>query len=147
MDAQLNAEWQRLKQVLREYRGNVLATSFQIEMALDKLLCEIMFPACDDPSIKPEDIIPITKASAKSLRNLFDEFVLKASTMPTISFGFKIKLLADFAEQISTLQTAMPPNCVFRSMWASDSIVSGPRFRCDVGRDSVAMWAAFFVSP
>ena len=59
---------------MREYRGNILANSFQIEMALDRLLCEVLFPASDDPNIKPDETIPLTKASAKSLRSLFDEF-------------------------------------------------------------------------
>ena len=43
-------------------------------MALDRLLCEVLFPASDDPNIKPDETIPLTKASAKSLRSLFDEF-------------------------------------------------------------------------
>ena len=34
-------------------------------------------------------------------------------------------------------------NCVFRSMWAPDSIRSGHQFLFDVGSKSVVMWAAF----
>jgi hypothetical protein len=33
--------------------------------------------------------------------------------------------------------------CVFRSMWAPDSIRSGHQFLFDVGSNSVVMWAAF----
>lgn len=110
MDATLQAEWHRLTQVLREYRGNILAVSFQIEMQLDRLLCEILFPASDDPNIKPEQNIPLTKGSALALRNLFDEFVLKASTMPTISFGYKIELLRKLAEQIGEVKAVVPPS-------------------------------------
>ncbi len=67
MDATLKAEWDRLKQALREYRGNILANAFQIEMQVDRLLCEILFPASDDPNIKPEQNIPLTKGSARAL--------------------------------------------------------------------------------
>jgi hypothetical protein len=54
MDATLKAERDRLKKVLREYRGNILANAFQIEMQVDRLLCEILFPASDDPNIQPD---------------------------------------------------------------------------------------------
>jgi hypothetical protein len=108
MDATLQAEWERLKKVLREYRGAILADAFQIEMQLDRLLCEILFPASDDPSIKPEENIPLTKGSARALRNLFDELVLKASTMPTISFGYKIGPLGNLAEQIGEVKAVVP---------------------------------------
>jgi len=37
--------------------------------------------------------------------------------------------------------------CVFRSMWAPDSIRSGHQFLFDVGSNSVVMWAALFDSP
>lgn len=112
MDATLKAEWDRLKQFLREYRGNILATAFQIEMQVDRLLCEILFPASDDPNIKPEQNIPLTEGSAKVLRNLFDEFVLKASAMPTISFGYKIELLGNLAEQIGEVKAVVPPSLI-----------------------------------
>jgi hypothetical protein len=112
MDPQLNAEWQRLKQVLREFRGGVLADAFQIEMQVDRLLCEILFPASDDPNIKPEQNIPLTKGSASALRNLFDEFVLKANTMPTISFGYKIDLLDNLAKQIAVVKVVVPPHLI-----------------------------------
>jgi len=112
MDAKLNAEWHRLKQVLRGYRGTILANAFQIEMQVDQLLCEILFPASDDPNIKPDQNIPLTKGSARALRNLFDEFVLKAGTMPTISFGYKIELLGNLAEQIGEVRAVVPPNLI-----------------------------------
>jgi hypothetical protein len=112
MDAPLMAEWDRLKQFLREYRGTVLANAFQIEMQVDRLLCEILFPASDDEKIRPEQNIPLTKGSASVLRNLFDEFVLKASTMPTISFGYKIELLGKLAEQIGEVKAAVPPSLI-----------------------------------
>lgn len=110
MDATLHAEWNRLKRVLREYRGTVLTDAFQIEMQVDRLLCEILFPASDDQNIKPEQNIPLTKGSASALRNLFDEFVLKASTMPTISFSYKIELLGNLAEQIGEVKAVVPPS-------------------------------------
>jgi hypothetical protein len=112
MDVTLKAEWDRLKQVLREYRGTVLANAFQIEMQVDRLLCEILFPASDDQNIKPEQNIPLTRGSASALRNLFDEFVLKASTMPTISFGYKIELLGNLAEQIGKVKAVVPPSLI-----------------------------------
>ena len=112
MDARLKAEWDRLKQALREYSGTILANAFQIEMQVDRLLCEILFPASDDPNIKPEQNIPLTKGSARALRNLFDEFVLKASTMPTISFGYKIELLGNLAEQIGEVKAVVPPRLI-----------------------------------
>lgn len=112
MDPQLNAEWQRLKSVLREFRGGVLADAFQIEMQVDRLLCEILFPASDDPNIKPEQNIPLTKGSANALRNLFDEFVLKASMMPTISFGYKIDLLDNLGKQIAEVKVVVPPHLI-----------------------------------
>lgn len=112
LNVKQKAEWDRLKQVMREYRGNILANSFQIEMALDRLLCEVLFPASDDPNIKPDEPIPLTKASAKSLRSLFDEFVLKAGTMPTISFGYKIELLGNLADEIPTLGAVVPKNLI-----------------------------------
>jgi integrase len=37
--------------------------------------------------------------------------------------------------------------CVFRSMWAGDSIRCGHLFLFDVGTDSGVMWAAFVVLP
>jgi hypothetical protein len=37
--------------------------------------------------------------------------------------------------------------CVFRSMWAPDSIGCGHLILFDVGSDSVGMWAAFFDLP
>jgi hypothetical protein len=37
--------------------------------------------------------------------------------------------------------------CVFRSMWAGDSIRCGHLILFDVGGDSVVMWAAFVVLP
>ena len=91
---------------------HILANSFQIEMALDRLLCEVLFPASDDPNIKPDETIPLTKASAKSLRSLFDEFVLKAGTMPTISFGYKIELLGNLADEIPTLGAVVPKSLI-----------------------------------
>jgi hypothetical protein len=112
MDAKLKAEWDRLKKVLREYRGAILADAFQIEMQVDRLLCEILFPASDDPDIRPEQNIPLTKGSATALRNLFDEFVLKASSMPTISFGYKIELLGNLAEQIGEVKAVVPPSLI-----------------------------------
>jgi hypothetical protein len=112
MDATLQAEWDRLKKVLREYRGAILADAFQIEMQVDRLLCEILFPASDDPNIKPEQNIPLTKGSARALRNLFDELVLKTSTMPTISFGYKIGLLGNLAEQIGAVKAVVPPSLI-----------------------------------
>lgn len=112
IDATLKAEWDRLKKVLREYRGTILANAFQIEMQVDRLLCEILFPASDDPNIKPEQNIPLTKGSAKALRNLFDEFVLKAGTMPTISFGYKIELLGNLAEQIGEVKAVVPRSLI-----------------------------------
>lgn len=112
MDAKLKGEWNRLKQVLREYRGNILANAFQIEMQVDRLLCEILFPASDDPNIKPEQNIPLTKGSATALRNLFDEYVLKAGAMPTISFGYKIELLGNLAEQIGAVKAVVPPRLI-----------------------------------
>jgi len=112
MDARLMAEWDRLKKVLREYRGNILANAFQVEMQIDRLLCEILFPASDDPNIKPDQNIPLPKGSASALRNLFDELVLKASTMPTISFGYKVELLGNLAEQIGELKAVVPPSLI-----------------------------------
>jgi hypothetical protein len=112
MDAKLKAEWDRLKKVLLEYRGSILANAFQIEMQVDRLLCEILFPASEDPNIKPEQNIPLTKGSAKAIRNLFDEFVLKAATMPTISFGYKIELLGNLAEQIGVVKTVVPASLI-----------------------------------
>jgi hypothetical protein len=112
LNAKQKTEWDRLKQVMREYRGNILANSFQTEMQLDRLLCEVLFPASDDPNIKPDETIPLTKASAKSLRNLFDEFVLKAGTMPTISFGYKIELLGNLADEIPALGSVVPKSLI-----------------------------------
>jgi hypothetical protein len=112
MDPKLNAEWHRLKSMMREYRGSVLTDAFQIEMQVDRLLCEILFPASDDPNIRPEQHIPLTKGSASALRNLFDEFVLKASTMPTISFGYKIDLLANLAKQIAQVEAVVSPGLI-----------------------------------
>jgi FixJ family two-component response regulator len=43
--------------------------------------------------------------------------------------------------------TQSTPACVFRSMWAGDSIRCGHRILFGVGSDSVVMWAAFSVSP
>ena len=37
--------------------------------------------------------------------------------------------------------------CVFRSMWAGDSIRCGHLILFDVGGDSVVMWAPFVVLP
>ena len=41
----------------------------------------------------------------------------------------------------------IPIACVFRSMWAPDSIGCGHLILFDVGSVSVGMWAAFFVLP
>jgi hypothetical protein len=45
------------------------------------------------------------------------------------------------------LLPCVEPGCVFRSMWAPDSIRSGHQFLFDVGSNSVVMWAALFDSP
>jgi hypothetical protein len=97
-----------MKRALREYRGGILTDSFHIEMQLDRALAEFLFPSSENPALKPEDTVPITFATAKSLRGLFDEFVLKSGTMPTIAFSYKIDLLEKFAERLSTLRAAMP---------------------------------------
>jgi hypothetical protein len=112
MNATVKTEWDRLKQVLREYRGNILAAAFEIEMQVDRLLCEILFPASDDQNIKPDQNIPLTLGSARALRNLFDEFVLKASTMPTISFSYKIELLGNLAEHIGEVKAVVPRSLI-----------------------------------
>ena len=111
-DAEQHRTWQTLTRRLREMRGNVLADCFQIEMQLDRVLCELIFPSSDDPNLKPEDSIPVTVASAKALRALFDELILKSASMPMISFSFKITLLGQFEERITTLKSAMPEGFV-----------------------------------
>ena|ERR1035441_8231048 len=52
-------------------------------------------------------------------------------------------LSAVYLEKRASLREA----CVFRSMWAPDSIRSGHQFLFDVGSNSVVMWAALFDSP
>jgi hypothetical protein len=112
INAEQQRTWQNLTTRLRETRGNVLADCFQIEMQLDRVLCELLFPSSDDPKLQPGDTIAVTVASAKSLRALFDELVLKSASMPMISFSFKITLLGQLEERIPALKSAMPLNLV-----------------------------------
>jgi hypothetical protein len=112
IDAEQKRTWQTLTRRLREMRGTVLADCFQIEMQLDRVLCELLFPSSDDPKLQPNDTIPVTVASAKSLRALFDELVLKSASMPMISFSFKITLLGQLEDRIPTLNSAMPGDLV-----------------------------------
>jgi hypothetical protein len=112
LDVEKDSAWKNLTRHFREMRGNVLADSFQIEMQLDRVLCELLFPSSDNPKLQPTDTIPVTAASVKSLRSLFDELVLKSSSMPTISFAFKITLLGQLETRISTLKSAMPEGLV-----------------------------------
>ena len=112
IDAEQDRTWRNLTRRLREMRGNVLADCFQIEMQLDRVLCELLFPSSDDPKLQPTDTIPVTSSSAKSIRALFDELVLKSSSMPMISFSFKITLLGQFETRIPTLKSVMPTDLV-----------------------------------
>jgi hypothetical protein len=112
IDAEQDQRWKYLTRGFREMRGNVLADCFQIEMQLDRVLCELLFPSSDDPKLQPNDTIPVTVASAKSLRALFDELVLKSASMPTISLSFKITLLGQLEDRIPTLKSAMPVDLV-----------------------------------
>jgi len=60
--------------------------------------------------------------------------------------------IAKNLDQVTTAEKAgisekalrnLEAGCVFRSMWAPDSIRSGHQFLFDVGSNSVVMWAAF----
>lgn len=108
-------------------------------MQLDRVLCELLFPSSDNSKLQPTDTIPVTAASVKCLRALFDELVLKSSSMPTISFSFKITLLGQFETRISTLKNVMPAGLVetlnavrkIRNNFAHYPVVFMPRGAAD----------------
>jgi hypothetical protein len=60
----------------------------------------------------------------------------------------KFNILSRFAREAelcaSIVHQLNQPLCGFRSMWAVIPLACGHLKRCDVGSDSVAMWAAFF---
>jgi len=54
------------------------------------------------------------------------------------------KLLSPMLPQLAEWEAAGKVNCGFRSMWAVIPLACGHLKRCDVGSDSVGMWAAVF---
>jgi len=114
IDAEVQRSWDQLKRDFREIRGNFLAGCFEIEYQLDRLLCEILFPGSNDANAKSTDLIPVTVESARVLRELFDELILKPGSLPMISFAFKINLFEQLSTRISAVRSLTPEGLVKR---------------------------------
>jgi hypothetical protein len=61
--------------------------------------------------------------------------------------GQKVRRAASVLRNFVSAFKVKVGDCVFRSMWAPDSIGCGHLILFDVGSVSVGMWAAFFVLP
>jgi hypothetical protein len=108
IDAEVQQSLDKLRRNFREVRGNVLAGCFEIEYQLDVVLCEVLFPGSDNPNLKGTDNVPMTVESAKTLRGLFDELILKGGGLSMISFAFKIDLFNRLSVKIPAVHTCAP---------------------------------------
>jgi hypothetical protein len=85
LDTSSGPEFDSKIRVFREIRGNILASCFSVEFALDRLISEVFYPGVETPGTRV-----FQDTQARELRDLFDDLFLKGNRS---NFASKIQLL------------------------------------------------------
>jgi hypothetical protein len=106
LDARLQELWIQKGRELRKIRGDILASSFQLEYVLDEIIAEFFFPGL---SVTPNNEIGedgLSKfASATLLKELFGRFFLKTANSP---LGRKLDLLNNLSNESQIFGKLVP---------------------------------------